>query len=763
MKLLQYILNIIIRCFYLGIFLFFGWVIIFIGLTQSGLEFTFGLIGRSLPGRLQIQQFSGNLYSGFTLKNVAYEDPQQNTTLSSLEFSWQPKELLHGKIMITNFLLNHVHISLKNGSQTPSAPSNINPLAWLNHLDIKRAVIQDLSVTGKFKGIPINGSTNVLFLNNSLTIRDTKITMGNALFTLAGTMKDKWDMRWVYNAHNISSTGTVSGPRFSPQIKSHLEGKNISYYGQSVKKINGNFILDLKLESQSTLSLNLKNVKINDYLIDQMDLSVVGKLLKNQLLSTFKLFINGPKNQLSATLNLPRPLQTDLSQPLQGSLRLQFNELKTFVARNKYIKRPRGTLNGQLQLSGTFASPKLKGNLQLNQGYVKIKRTNTKLEKINVSAIFDNDKITGNGSFMAGNKQGKLYGTGNLKQLSLNLNLTGNDLLLANSSEYKIIVSPDLTFTADPSLMNLKGKIFVSSASLTPKNFTDTVTLSHDIVFIGQTQKQTLWPSELAVQIKLRLNDDISLLYENLNTTLAGSLTITQVPGSPAFATGQLYTLKGTYKAYGQTLMIREGRLLYTGNALTNPGLDIQAVKNIKTISMGGTGVFSQSQSAYLGSDVITAGVRVTGTFNQPIFSLFSIPGGMSQNDILSYILFGYPQSQISATSSLTLLKAASSLNSGTGNFDALTGKLQKALSFADITTESTEVYDPNKNSVVSTTTIGVNKQLGSKLSLHYNIGLFYPVSILNLRYQFSKHWAVQSETSTIDNGVDLLYGFERD
>ena len=80
---------------------------------------------------------------------------------------------------------------------------------------------------------------------------------------------------------------------------------------------------------------------------------------------------------------------------------------------------------------------------------------------------------------------------------------------------------------------------------------------------------------------------------------------------------------------------------------------------------------------------------------------------------------------------------------------------------------ESLQVFNPNatssSNSVVSTTSLVIGKQLSNDLSIHYSVGLFYPVSILNLRYQLTKNWAIQSETSTLDNGADVLYSIERD
>ena len=88
----------------------------------------------------------------------------------------------------------------------------------------------------------------------------------------------------------------------------------------------------------------------------------------------------------------------------------------------------------------------------------------------------------------------------------------------------------------------------------------------------------------------------------------------------PASATGELAIRDGSYRAYGQNLDIRTGRLLFAGGPLTTPGLDVEAVRRPA-------------------SDVLV-GVRVRGTLREPVFALFSEPD-MSQSRQLSWLVLG--------------------------------------------------------------------------------------------------------------------------
>ncbi len=233
-------------------------------------------------------------------------------------------------------------------------------------------------------------------------------------------------------------------------------------------------------------------------------------------------------------------------------------------------------------------------------------------------------------------------------------------------------------------------------------------------------------------------------------------MTINGYPDKPLTATGEFSLAKdGTYRAYGKQLLIQEGRLIYAGNQVTNPGISLRALHTVKRL-----GFASGSQSIYSGSDTIVVGVDVSGTLDKPVISLFSDQSVLSQGDILSYLLFGYPQSQASGASSLVLLNAATDMMGGKENKNII-NNLQQSLGLEDLSVGSTEYYDYQNETSHNTTTFNVGRNLGHNLSLHYSIGLFQPIQIFSLRYQINRHLILQTETSTLENGGDLLYQLE--
>ncbi len=54
-----------------------------------------------------------------------------------------------------------------------------------------------------------------------------------------------------------------------------------------------------------------------------------------------------------------------------------------------------------------------------------------------------------------------------------------------------------------------------------------------------------------------------------------------------------------------------------------------------------------------------------------------------------------------------------------------------------------------------------VGKKITPNLYINYSVGLTAPINILQISYLLSSHWTLQSSTSSLANGIDLLYSFE--
>ena len=103
----------------------------------------------------------------------------------------------------------------------------------------------------------------------------------------------------------------------------------------------------------------------------------------------------------------------------------------------------------------------------------------------------------------------------------------------------------------------------------------------------------------------------------------ASALRLSTPNGRPQLQ-GVIQASDGTYKAYGQKLVIERGSLAFTG-PVDNPRLDIQAMR---------------PQSATASSSDVKVGVLISGTAQDPRVRLYSEPP-MSETEKLSWLVLG--------------------------------------------------------------------------------------------------------------------------
>jgi translocation and assembly module TamB len=310
----------------------------------------------------------------------------------------------------------------------------------------------------------------------------------------------------------------------------------------------------------------------------------------------------------------------------------------------------------------------------------------------------------------------------------LDATIKGDKLELMNLPEAYVIASPDLTLRITPETAKIGGKVTIPTADLAPMDFNTTVSASPDVVVVGQDTTDEKMRLATDVDVTVELGENVLIRALGFNGRLAGNLRIYGEAGELLLGDGEITVHDGTYAAYGRELKINNGKVRFAGTAIDNPDLDIKAVRT--------------------GTDY-EAGIHITGPANNPQATLFSNPT-MSQEDVLSYIVLGRPLGQASAADAAMLASAATNLGIANGN--AVSEKI--ASTFGLDTVEFTGESPDNA-------AVQIGKYLSPKIYLGYGIGIFEPVSTVQLRYTLSKIWTLQAESGT-QSGVDLLYIYER-
>lgn len=487
----------------------------------------------------------------------------------------------------------------------------------------------------------------------------------------------------------------------------------------------------------------------------------LARLQSQKLNSQLKIKLSS-SNSLTAEFQLPQFnfYQLTSQQPLSGSINIKINKLANFPVVFPGVGNIQGNMEGQLQFGGQLASPELVGNLKSNISKLELEASNINLKNIQLAIQAQHHTI---------NYQMQLFSEGNLavsgssntnwQSLQAEFTATGTNLLIANTPEYQIYVSPDLKAIINDNNLTVSGKIEIPKAQVELLDTSpDLITLpNEDIRFVHQTKAEA--PSwNIKLDLNVIADNAVNFKGYGINGTLSGDVTLQQAPQQILTASGKLILQNGTYSAYGQNLTISKGYLEYANSPLANPNLDIQATKKITA-----TTSFTPLPSEPLSTQTFTVGINVSGNFHHLQTSLFSTPISLSQTDILSYLLTGQPASAASTPNLGLLLQAANALQSSSSEKSNLSTVLDSAMNKLGITefgVESQTTLNLAGSPIGQQSSFVIGKQLSKKLLFRYSKGLTYPIDIYQLQYLISNKWSAQFSVSSLGYGGDIFYTF---
>jgi translocation and assembly module TamB len=423
-------------------------------------------------------------------------------------------------------------------------------------------------------------------------------------------------------------------------------------------------------------------------------------------------------------------------QPLIGHVTAQLGDLRFLQAVVPMLGATTGQATADLALSGTLAAPGVGGNVHLTGGAAEVPSLGLKLTDIEITASGDGSgPLTITGSLRSGESTLRITGTSPLlpgKGQPLRLDLTGERVQVANLDEARIVANPDLQLAYDGALLQVAGRVVVPQAQVTYKRGkVDAVEPSRDVVFVGTQVPQAVDVGiAIAARIRIVLRDDVKLSAEGLETKLRGSLLVVEDPVQGTTASGQLELSEGTFKAYGQDLVIERGRLYYVGGPLLDPGIDVRAYRKVI-------------------EDNVTAGINARGTLRAPEVTVWADPT-MSDSEALSYLLLGRPLESTNEQEGSMLANAATSLGIRGGNL--LAKKLGAALGLQEASIVAGDTLQE--------AAFVIGKYLSPRLYLSYGIGLFDASSTLRIRYLVSERLHLEAQTGARTSG-DVLYTLE--
>lgn len=433
------------------------------------------------------------------------------------------------------------------------------------------------------------------------------------------------------------------------------------------------------------------------------------------------------------------------ARPVSGQIRVDVRDIGFLAKLTPDVEHIGGQLRGRMRISGTLARPALLGRLALLDGSARLTGPGLNITQLSAQLVGEPD---GGLSYSVHAKSGggtlRLAGTADLtgKTPRAEMRIDGQDFQAFNTTEARVFISPALQISLNAGGITVNGEVRVPRADITPKKIPPSaVTVSEDQVIIEPHQGEKPKAAEarkLHARVRLILGDQVRFEGFGLKGRIEGQLLIIQQPDDPTRGSGELRIVEGEYRAYGQGLVIETGRILFAGGPITQPGIDIRAVRHP--------------------AEGITVGVQVRGTLKEPKLTIFSEPS-MTQAEQLSWLVLGRPLQGASSSEAAMLSQAALALGLKGGDF--LVKKFGKNLGVDTIGIE-TGSGEAGAASDVNAAALVIGKYLSPGLYVSYGIGLFDQVSTVRLQYTLSSHWKLATESSTEASGGDVIYTIER-
>jgi len=437
-----------------------------------------------------------------------------------------------------------------------------------------------------------------------------------------------------------------------------------------------------------------------------------------------------------------------IEEPIAASVRTDSGGMAVLAALSKSVTKASGSLALDLDVSGTWKHPLLRGALVIHGGELSLEPLGAvKLTALEADVGFHGDSIAGRVSARSGRTRpatGAISGVVGIRDLqkpTFDVKLAAQSFNVIDRARFATLdVTGDLALVGSADAATLTGALTVDRGSIAIPELFQKHLISLDdpefyrIVDTTAFEDRRLLPTppsaimnNLAVKnVTVQMGRDVWLRSSETNINLGGRVTIRSglsqrgsTAGRAQFALdGALQTVRGTYRltlgpGVARTFTVENGDVRFFGDPDLNGALNINALYTVRASSLQGT------------RTDVRVRVHIGGTLNAPAMPVLSSPDSqrVSQADLVSYLATGQPSNQIGGasgdyTSTAVNVFLTTGLGFGTGGLcdqaqlsagglDALQGR------FRDV-----------GGGILSGSRLNCSRQLGERAFLRLDYGL---------------------------------------
>ena len=450
--------------------------------------------------------------------------------------------------------------------------------------------------------------------------------------------------------------------------------------------------------------------------------------------------------------------------PLTGTVQAQLPQVGVWSLLAPPGWRMRGTLDANLVLTGTRLAPDWSGQIRADGLALRsvvdgIEFGNGRLRaRMRGQRLFiDEFALQGAGGPAGGSLEATGYALwvpasegdgGAVSRIRIDLDATARALRVSARADRRLVVSGTLQARLRDARLDVQGALTVDQALFVLPEET-APRLGDDVVILSRRSPEGETPAPAAgaraaapaagraVQTTLAVTVDLGPEFRvqgrGIVTRLAGKLQLRGAPGELPRLNGEVRTLLGTYRAYGQRLDIEQGVLRFTGS-LDNPSLDILALRP------------NLSQRV---------GVQITGTASAPRVRLFSEPE-LPEAEKLAWLVLGRSGANGGAEAAV-LQQAALALLGRNGQ--GLSGGLANALGLDELSIAGAAT---RSDGTTTSATVTLGKRISRDFYVAYERSLAGTLGTISIFYDLSRRFTLRASTGE-QSAIDLIFTIRYD
>ena len=410
------------------------------------------------------------------------------------------------------------------------------------------------------------------------------------------------------------------------------------------------------------------------------------------------------------------------------------------------VEAVEGRASGRVEVGGSPDGPVIDGRLEVERAKLELALFDEPIGPIRAKLRFDNRSLQVEKLVIASTRgdavvKGSYRWPGSQRADEVKLAARFDKFNLTHFPLFEARVSGDLRVTGPLTALDAKGDLAFRRVHVSLPAPQDP--LLREVRILGlesdargkSANAETARPSayeSMQAQIAIDVRRGAQVRERGVDLEAEGQILLRKRRLSPMLMQGTLATTGGTYTFFGRTFEVREGVATFEERLPPDPDLRIEATRQIGDV---------------------TVGVRRVGRWSEPAAELFSEPE-MEETDILSYLMFNKPRSELGAADDSQLNAATAQVASNLALAE-LTRALSAELPINEITMEVGED--------MTVSSVGVETNVGEDIIIRYDRALQDGVGDrFTVEWRFWKNLSLQSEYAEGGaSGLDLFWSYE--